>query len=218
MSFISIILIPFVFTLIELLPIPPGWQRTPVEPGSFGAYVQGLPFEPTDSTYFWDGRVEIYHGVAAVHHLENLTENQQCADIIMRLYSEYRKDNNLPLTWHSVNGSIKTWNGNNFNRYMNDIYAYSNTYSLSEYDSYAVPLSDMKPGDILIIPGFPGHTVIVADVIRKNDRLKIAVIEGYTPAVQPFLFSADHEVFIEWIDGVTISGYNFTENNLRRIN
>ena len=35
----------------------------------------------------------------------------------------------------------------------------------------------MKAGDILVIPGFPGHTVIVADVIRKENRLKIAVIE-----------------------------------------
>ena len=215
---LSLIFTSLFFSLLELLSIPPGWQRVPVEPGSFGAYIQSLPFETTDTTYFWDGRTGIYHSVAAVHHLTHFTENQQCADIIMRYYSQYRKEKGLPVTWHHVNGTVKKWDGSNFNGYMNNIYAYSNTYSLYQYDSHAVTLAEMKAGDILIIPGFPGHTVIIADVIKKDDRLKIAVVEGFTPAVQPFLYRNNHEVFLEWNDGVWVSGYHFFSENIRRIN
>ena len=82
MNTIAHFVVPVLFSLLELLSVPPGWDRVPADTGSFGSYVQFLLFEPGDSTYFWDGRVEIYHPVAAVHPLPNLTENQQCADFI----------------------------------------------------------------------------------------------------------------------------------------
>jgi hypothetical protein len=206
----------FIFILIELLSVPPGWERIQARTSSFGEYLQHLPFELTDSTFFWDGRSGIYHSVAAVHRFDQLHENQQCADIIMRFYSDYLRSRGRIIQWHDVNGKLKKYDGGNYERYMNDIYNFSNTYSLYHFDSYPVELNDMLPGDILIIPGFPGHVIMIADIIKKNDKIKIAVVEGFTPAVQPFLFKSD-DLFILWESGVNVSGFQFNEKNLRRI-
>lgn len=203
--------------LLGLLILPPDWERIPAVPRSFGEYIQQLSFKRTDSTYFWNGTSGIYHNVAAVHMLDRMSQNQQCADIIMRLYSEYMISKNKKIIWHSVNGQEKTWDGHDLYRYLNDIYNYSNTFSLYKYDSYAIPLNRMQPGDILVIPGFPGHAVIIADVIKKDNRFSVAVIEGFTPAVHPFLYKSGKSVYIPWVNGILVSGYHFTDNNIRRL-
>jgi hypothetical protein len=203
--------------LINLLTIPEGWTRVMPEPDSFGEYLQKLPFEVTDSTYFWDGTASIYHSVAAVHRFRELTEIQQCADVIMRFYSDFKKSKEQEVRWHDVQGNLKTWNGQEYTRYMRDIYNYSNTFSLYKFDSYPVTVKEMRPGDILVIPGFPGHIVLIADVLKKDDRIKLAVVEGFTPAVQPFLYKPGSEIHVEWNDGISVSGYSFTVENLRRI-
>jgi hypothetical protein len=199
------------------LPVPPGWERLPAKASTFGEYLQRLLFEPTDSTFFWDGTIGIYHPVAAIHRLKNLTENQQCADVIMRLNSDYKRSIGVEIHWHDVNGKLKIWKGDNYDRFMNGIYNYSNTYSLYKFDSYKVKLADMLPGDILILPGFPGHVVMVTDVLKKGDKIKIAIVEGFTPAVQPFLYKSGEDIHLEWNKGVTVSGYHFDEDNLRRL-
>jgi hypothetical protein len=205
-----------IFTLIELLPVPPGWDRVQAPVISFGEYLQNLPFEPTDSTFYWDGGKGIYHSVAAVHRMDQLQENQQCADIVMKLYSDYKKSRGEVIQWHDVNGKLRRYDNVNYEHYLNDIYNYSNTYSLHKFDSHPVKFPDMQPGDILIIPGFPGHVVVIVDIIKKYDKTKIAVVEGFMQAVQPFLYKTD-DLHILWDEGVDVSGYHFDEKNLRRI-
>ncbi len=204
-------------SLIDLLPVQGGWERILPESGSFGEYLQQLPFEITDSTYFWNGATEIHHSVAAVYKFQDFTENQQCADVIMRFYSDYKKSKGQEIRWHDVQGNLKKWDGKNYSGYMRDIYNYSNTYSLSRFDSYSVAIEEMRPGDILVIPGFPGHIVLIVDVLKKDGRLKLAVVEGFTPAVQPFLYRPGAELHQTWNSGISVSGYSFSDENLRRI-
>ncbi|HLF33017.1 MAG TPA: DUF4846 domain-containing protein [Cyclobacteriaceae bacterium] len=206
-----------VLPLIDILTIPDGWSRVMPEPGSFGEYLHQLSFEITDSTYFWDGTASIYHSVAAVHKFKGLTEIEQCADVIMRFYSDFIKSKGQVVSWHDVQGNLKTWNGMDYAKFMRDIYNYSNTYSLYKFDSFPVKVNDAKPGDILVIPGFPGHIVLIVDVLKKDDKIKLAVVEGFTPAVQPFLYRPGPELHLTWNNGISVSGYSFAGENLRRI-
>jgi hypothetical protein len=75
-------------------PPPPGYTRVAVEPGTFGAWLRGLPLRPAGTPVrdFQGG--EILAGddarLAAVAELDVGTKNlQQCADSIIRLHAEW---------------------------------------------------------------------------------------------------------------------------------
>ena len=80
--------------LDESFPAPPGFRRATVKPGSFGAWLRGLPLRaPGTPVLSYRGEV-IRAGddanVAAVAELDvGQRDLQQCADSIMRLYAEW---------------------------------------------------------------------------------------------------------------------------------
>jgi hypothetical protein len=65
---------------------------------------------------------------------------------------------------------------------MDIIFIYSGTYSLNR-DSKKVKLSDLKIGDFFIKGGFPGHAVIVVDMVinKKGEKLYL-LAQSYMPA------------------------------------
>ena len=48
----------------------------------------------------------------------------------------------------------------------------------------SVPVSDMQIGDVFIQGGFPGHAVIVADMVEQPDtgERRFLLIQSYMPA------------------------------------
>ncbi|MBU2624734.1 MAG: DUF4846 domain-containing protein, partial [candidate division Zixibacteria bacterium] len=83
---------------------------------------------------------------------------------------------------------------------------------------------DVEIGDILVLPGFPGHAVMVADVaanLQTGERVFL-LIQGFSPAqdihllinesnpeLSPwFSISSDSPVKVLW--------YEFTRDHLRR--
>ncbi len=137
---------------------------------------------------------------------------QQCADAVMRLKAEYhysKKDyKNIHFNYTSghsvsfddwrkgkqpkVSGSSvgftapsgKTDNTyRNFKRYMNAIFSYAGTASLSR-EMKPIPISKMQIGDVFIQGGFPGHAVIVVDMIEdiNNGKKMFMLAQSYMPA------------------------------------
>lgn len=136
---------------------------------------------------------------------------QQCADALIRLRAEYlwnqKRKNEIGFKFTS--GHYCSWkkyaegyrpkiNGNkvsfhktalsntskeNFYKYLNLIYTYAGTQSLFEELPSINKISELQIGDMLIKPGFPGHVVMIADIVENNvgERL-FALIQGNTPA------------------------------------
>jgi len=80
--------------LEEAFPPPEGYTRVPVERGSFGAWLRGLPLRPEGTPVLSHRGGEILAGddrrLAAVAELDVGTANlQQCADSVIRLHAEW---------------------------------------------------------------------------------------------------------------------------------
>ncbi|WP_299767375.1 DUF4846 domain-containing protein [uncultured Dokdonia sp.] len=136
---------------------------------------------------------------------------QQCADALIRLRSEYLWETNRQneIGFKFTSGHYCSWtkyaegyrpkiNGNkvtfsktatanhskeNFYKYLNLIYTYAGTYSLSQELKKVSSLSKVMIGDLLIYPGFPGHVMMVGDIAENNQgERRYVFFQGNTPA------------------------------------
>jgi Domain of unknown function (4846) len=162
----------------------------------------------------YNGKLKNYQGghYALVDIDVGKTDIQQCADAVMRMRAEYLysikefellhfnftsghsigfkkwaegyrtviKNNNV--SWSktaSADNSYKTFKG-----YMNTIFNYAGTSSLSKELKKVSDISDIKIGDIFIVGGFPGHAVLVIDVcVNSVSGEKLFLIQqSYMPA------------------------------------
>lgn len=65
---------------------------------------------------------------------------------------------------------------------MNLIYTYAGTASLHE-ELLKVSIENLKIGDMLVQPGFPGHIEIIVDeVVNKEGEKLFLLAQGNTPA------------------------------------
>lgn len=69
-----------------------------------------------------------------------------------------------------------------FRAWLDDVFGWANTGSLSR-DATPVKLPDLGPGDFFVMPGGPGHAVLVLDMARDaSGRRKLLLGQGYMPA------------------------------------
>ena len=137
---------------------------------------------------------------------------QQCADAVMRLRAEYLYSLNRydDIRFNFTSGdsaTFRSWidgyrpvvQGNNvswhktadpdssykcFRKYLDVIFTYCGSYSLSrELKNVGIP-EHIQIGDIFIQGGFPGHAVIVVDVAvaSANGRRVMMLAQSYMPA------------------------------------
>ncbi len=136
---------------------------------------------------------------------------QQCADAVIRLRSEYlyssyqydkihfnytsgfnaeysawRAGKKIKVSGNKVNyysapkANDKLYSG--FKKYLINVYNYAGTYSLDK-ELKTQNIKDIKAGDVLIIGGFPGHVVIVANVCENSEGEKaVLLVQSYMPA------------------------------------
>ena len=137
---------------------------------------------------------------------------QQCADAWMRLYGEYLWSQKRfdEIGFHFTSGQFLSWNDYKsgirtkedrrkkvtfhktgkvddsyatFREYLNIIFRYAGTISL---DKEAVPVRknyEIKPGDFLITPGSPGHSVFVVGRVRSSTGKYLYLLaESFMPA------------------------------------
>jgi hypothetical protein len=137
---------------------------------------------------------------------------QQCADAVMRLRAEYlysrsdfsgihfnftSGDAAQFLKWSegfrpTVNGNRVSWGKTaprdnsyaSFRAYLNVVFTYAGSASLSKEMVRAASTRDVRAGDVFIEGGFPGHAVIVVDVARepRTGRRVFLLAQSYMPA------------------------------------
>ncbi|WP_299250966.1 DUF4846 domain-containing protein [uncultured Lacinutrix sp.] len=136
---------------------------------------------------------------------------QQCADALIRIRSEYLWDSNrkLEIGFNFTSGHYCSWtkyaqgyrpiikgskvtfsksasanaSKENFYKYLNLIYMYSGTLSLSQELKAISSVEDLEIGDMLIEGGSPGHIVMLGDaaINEKGEKLFL-LFQGNTPA------------------------------------
>jgi hypothetical protein len=161
----------------------------------------------------FDGKEKSYQGGAfAVVDIDvGARDLQQCADAVIRLRAEYLLaagcadeiafdfTSGHPARWSDwssgrrpvVSGNQVSWVRQNerdssyrsFRRYLDSVFAYAGSHSLSrELKTVSDPRA-VLPGDVFIRGGFPGHAVLVADVAEDaQGRRAFVLVQSYMPA------------------------------------
>ncbi|AMR26099.1 hypothetical protein A0257_02640 [Hymenobacter psoromatis] len=135
---------------------------------------------------------------------------QQCADAVMRLRAEYLFSVNPNKIHFHLTTGYDAWfsdfvAGRTFRvkgesvlpaakpaeapthaalgRYLLPVFGYAGTLSLSR-EVQPVPLGQVRPGDVLVHGGSPGHAVLVADVATnaRTGQRYILLAQSYMPA------------------------------------
>jgi hypothetical protein len=134
---------------------------------------------------------------------------QQCADAIMRLRAEwlfasrragdiafnYTDGGRVPFSrWakgERPSSSGKSWKTSakadnsylSFRRYMDQVFSYAGTYSLDR-ELKKAPTANIAIGDVFIKGGFPGHAVLVADMVenKATGEKRFLLLQSYMPA------------------------------------
>lgn len=192
---------------------PEGYKRTSADQGSFLEFTRSLELKEDGSpVLLYNGKKKkIQSAQVAIFSFDvGAKDLQQCADSIIRVYSEYywSRDQYESIQFHLTNGFLmdyESWRdgkgikleGNdvywedirdyddsyeNFRNYLTSVMIYAGTLSLNE-ESSVITLKDFKAGDMLLKGGSPGHCVLVVDTAQdKNGDLCYLLAQGYMPA------------------------------------
>lgn len=173
---------------------PSGYERIPVEEGSFEAYLRNLSLLPYGTKVkYYDGREKPSEGVydSVVDVEIGSRDLHQCADAIMLLRAEYLYENDRKneIAFNFTNGfraEYSKWmQGYRIKVSGNDVSWEKQAKGSDTYESFrsfmnmvfayagTISLSkeleerkieDMQIGDVFIIGASPGHAVIVVDM------------------------------------------------------
>lgn len=150
---------------------------------------------------------------AAVVDLDVGRENlQQCADAVIRLRAEWlwAAGRKAEMRFRFTSGALAEWSrwaaGDrpvigprnavtwirtaeaddsypNFRRYLDTVFRYAGTASLARELRPVADPRDVRPGDVFICGGYPGHAVLVADVAEDGaGRRVFLLLQSYMPA------------------------------------
>ena len=192
---------------------PAGCRRVAVAPGTWGAWLRGLPLRPAGTpARLYNGQLKNRQDVvAAVVDIDpGTTDLQQCADAVMRLRAEYLFSQDLNKIHFHLTTGYDAWfsdfvAGRTFRvrgeevtaapkapevathaalmRYLLPVFGYAGTLSLRR-ELLPTPLAEVRPGDVLIHGGSPGHAVLVADVAEnpQSGQRYLLLTQSYMPA------------------------------------
>lgn len=165
--------------------------------------------------------------VAVINYDVGNRDLQQCADAIIRLRGEYlfatgkyeqihfkfTSGHNYSWSDHArgirpiVTGTSVTFANNasednsysNFRKYLDIVFAYAGTISLSR-DLYRVQRNEnFEIGDVIVNPGSPGHAVFIVDRAKNNSGDYIYLLaQGFTPAQSIHVLKSNQNNIAPW--------------------
>jgi len=231
---------------------PQGFSRIEAPENSFASWLRGLPLkEGNPKVKLYNGGLKALQSVHfAVLNVDVGTRDlQQCADAVMRLkaeyhfaQSEYQKihfkftsgHNASYSKWRqgyrpSIKGNSVNWykskspnySYKSFKSYLNVVFSYAGTHSLSK-ELKPVQEKDIQPGDVFIWGGFPGHAIIVLDVVQNQQGEKqFLLAQSYMPAQEIHILRNLNEPNISpWYripkDGLDTPEWFFEQGSLKR--
>jgi len=185
--------VPASDTLAARLPPPERFHRTDEAAGSFGEWLRGLPLKPEGSqVLLYTGAPKARQDVhAAVVDVDvGARDLQQCADAVMRLRAEwlFSTGRAREVAFNDTAGKRLRFSASpaqdyaSFKKFLVQVFAYAGTASL-ERELKPAKLATISPGDVFIKGGFPGHAVLVADVVvDEAGQRRFLLLQSYMPA------------------------------------
>ncbi|MBR3679003.1 MAG: DUF4846 domain-containing protein [Oscillospiraceae bacterium] len=195
----------------RILP-PDGFTRIPAAEDSFLSYLRAMPLlEHGAELCTYRGDTLSAANAAAVYALDIGDEGfQQCADSIIRVYSEYYLAQNRPedIAFHLSNGFLcdyESWMRGNrvlafgdftfwvkcakpddsyqtFRNYLVTVMRYAGTISLYD-ESTPITIEDAHTGDYFCRPGSPGHVILIVDeAVNADGERCFLLAQGAIPA------------------------------------
>lgn len=219
----------------RILP-PEGYERTPAAADSFLAFMRQQPlYEHGAAVCTYLGANYSPYDAAAVYTLSVGREGyQECADSIIRLWSEYfyQTGQTERIAFSLTNGyptDYESWRsgkrilafGNvawsmklagyddseqQFRNYLMAVMHYAGTRSL-ETESVPIAAEDARAGDLLVNGGSPGHAVVIADeaVNAAGERCYL-LAQGYMPARNCHIITGYEDRENPWYTAEQLSG------------
>ncbi|KAF5051729.1 hypothetical protein DSECCO2_416040 [anaerobic digester metagenome] len=241
-------------TIQERFAVPDGFSRLDADSSTFAFFLRSLPLKPEgEKVRLFDGREKPPDNVyCAVIDLPIGTKNlHQCADAVIRLRAEYlwhqKKYSDIHFNftngfradyskWMSgkrihVDGHNCSWvarspvsnTHDDLWNYLETVFMYAGTLSL-EKELVAADWDEMRPGDVLIQGGSPGHAVIVVDMIlnETTGERRFLLAQSYMPAQEiQILINPDSPEISPWYslecsNEIHTPEWNFKKSELKR--
>jgi hypothetical protein len=151
---------------------------------------------------------------------------QQCADSVIRWHAEWlwsRGEKNK-LGYHFLSGDFATYRdyasgrrpavaGNKvtwstsaaasddrktFRRYLDMVFNYASTISLA-HRAQKIDRASLRPGDFVVLPGGPGHAILILDVATNEDGKRVALLgQGFMPAQDFHVLESQEQGLSPW--------------------
>ena len=219
-------------SLATAFPPPDGAVRHSTD--DFGRWLLQLKVKPPhEPIKTYDGRV-VHHRGRVIDLPMVRGDLQQCADSAIRLRAEWLRANNGVISFHATSGDPMPWaryrdgerpyeeqgrirwkkeSPGSWEGYLTRVFIWAGTRSL-RYDT--VPADAPKAGDLLVIPGSPGHAVVVLDVARRGEEILVLIGEGYMPAQAFHVELGPESGWWSYTAGIQLMHWDMREAELRR--
>lgn len=195
------------------------------------------------------GRQDVHAAVVDID--VGVRDLQQCADAVIRLRAEYlfsvdpmndilfHFTSGAPAPWKmwregwrpKVDGSKMTWEKRAasdarysiFRRYLDTLFMYAGTLSLSRELAPVADLGDITIGDMFIQGGSPGHAVLVVDIsVNAEGKRVFLLAQSYMPAqeihvlVNPYDAALSPWYSADFGETLVTPEWTFTSKDLKR--
>ena len=169
---------------------PAEYKRIHVQENTFSEWLRKIRLKKDSRVFLYNG--ELKHNQNAQFAVLDIPVGkrnlQQCADALMRLRAQYLLDNNKidDISFADNNGKKYTYSlssAGSFERYLEKVFTYCGTLSLERQMQRVNEFQAMRPGDVLIQGGSPGHAVMVVDMaVHSNGKKLYLLAQSYMPA------------------------------------
>ncbi|UYQ94582.1 DUF4846 domain-containing protein [Chitinophaga horti] len=195
------------------IPLPAGFSRLSAEAGSFAAFLRKVPLKADKTVYLYNGQRKANQQAqfAVLDVSVGNKDLQQCADAVMRLYAEYHyaAGEYRKIAFEATDGTLldyASWRDGyryklrgsrlqkvksatpstsraSFGAFLDVVFSYAGTLSLSRELARVSNQQDIRPGDVVLQGGSPGHAVIVMDVaVNGAGEKRFLLAQSYMPA------------------------------------
>lgn len=217
------------------IPLPQGFNRLPVQPGSFAEWLHHINLRKNNTVYLYNGQpIPQQNQHYAVLDISTGNKDlQQCADAIMRLRAEYFFSRKEYASIHFIAGKT-AYNFNSFAgrqqcfshdcllQFMEKVFINCGTYTVDEMTKPA-SLNNVQAGDVFVKAGAPGHAMIVVDVAQNVAGEKIYLLaQGFMPAQDMHIvINPTSSTLNPWFSAIASAnivtpGWTFTPGQFKR--
>lgn len=176
---------------VKDIPLPDGFERVGYSDSSFASWLRHLPLKPDNTVYLYNKLPKANQEAQfAVLDISVGDKNlQQCADAVMRLWAEYlfQKKDYRSILFTDNEGTSYAFTApfekDHLAKYLEKVFGMCGSASLSKQLKKVSITANIKPGDVFIRGGFPGHAATVMDVAINKKGTKIFLLsQSYMPA------------------------------------